>query len=533
MGHVNIKARMELLQKAFRKWAVDYHFVIPPAILKQYAHKFFHESSNISKYSVRYFDPNVAEQYNQWLSLQTYEEGNSYMDQIAFVGIGNVNLDGIKVYSVDELDEIKQEYICLVGEGVSFYPAMKNYIGKCKDFDLLYFDNDNIRNGVRCEPCLKPDLSYNTLRGFNYIGNCWVVRKNLVVDFLKQGMSMYRILLELSDMPIQVGHIQKILYCDQADPICGKKDLEAYFAAHHKEVDIKVRTDGISCEVWYHTDTPLISIVIPTKDGIDVLKTCIDSIYEKTTYPNFEIIIADNGSEKEDSLAYFEKLEVEHDNLHVFRIECPFNFSHINNQAVKHAHGEYILMLNNDTSVITPDWLEKMVSYCSQPNVGSVGVLLWYPDDTIQHGGVIIGKGGVAAHRYYRCPHDQKGYMHTLDIPNDVSCCTAACLMVKRTCWEELGGMNEELTVQFNDVDLELRILKAGFYNVFIPEVELYHYESKSRGIDKEKKAVERYVREVEYAKREWADEIKHDPFYNDNFDKNYDYQLIVGSGSN
>lgn len=531
-----LKARAELLQKAFRKWAVDYHFVIPPAILKQYVHKFLHESSNITKYSVRYYDPHDAVQYQEWLKLQQYAENKERFSDVTIL-TGNPSCREAYPVSVQkdllDLTGISTSYVCIMGEQVTLYPEFHAYLKECENYDLLYFDHDGMKNGMRCEPVLKPDFSYNTLRGYNYIGSCWIVRTELLKPFEGQPWNPYRWLLELSDRKLKIGHIQKILFCDEADLTDDSAALKAYLQAHGIEADVAVNPDGISRTVWYHTGQPKVSIVIPTKDGKDVLKTCIDSIYEKTSYPNYEIIIADNGSEKQETLAYFHELEQMHANLKVFRIECPFNFSLINNRAVEKADGEYIVMLNNDTSIITPDWLEKMLSYCTRDNVGSVGVKLWYPDDTIQHGGVIIGKGGAAAHRYYRCPHDQKGYLYTLEMPNDVSCCTAACLMVKRKCWEELGGMNEELTVQFNDVDLALRLLKAGYYNVFLPEVELYHYESKSRGIDKDRKAVERYVSEVEYAKREWAEEILHDPFYNDNFDKNYDYQLIVGTGSN
>ena len=246
-----------------------------------------------------------------------------------------------------------------------------------------------------------------------------------------------------------------------------------------------------------------------------------------------EIVIVDNNSEEEASFAYFEQLQKEHGNVHVHRLEIPFNFSAINNRAVEWSNGEYIVLMNNDTEVITCDWLERMLSYCQKENVGSVGVKLYYGDGTIQHGGVITGKGGGFAHRYYRKPHDDKGYMHTLDVPNDVACCTAACLMVPKKKYLEVGGMNESLTVQFNDADLGLKLLEKGYFNVFLPDVELYHYESKSRGIDKDKKAVERYVSEVQYAKDHYGKWIEHDPFYNDNFDKNYDYMLKVGTGSN
>ena len=279
--------------------------------------------------------------------------------------------------------------------------------------------------------------------------------------------------------------------------------------------------------------TPLVSIMIPTKDGKEDLQRCINSIYHKSTYKNFEIVIIDNNSEKEETFEYFETLKKEHDNITIQRLEIPFNFSKLNNEAVNISKGEYVVLLNNDTEIITENWLEKMLSYAQRDNVGSVGVKLYYGDGTIQHGGVISGKGGGFAHRYYRKPHDEIGYMHTLDIPNDVVGCTAACLMLSKKKYLEVGGMNEELTVQFNDVDLAIKLLNQGYYNVFLPDVELYHYESKSRGIDKNKDAVNRFFDEVKYAEEHYGEWLEHDPYYNDNFDKNYDYMLKVGTGSN
>ena len=174
-----------------------------------------------------------------------------------------------------------------------------------------------------------------------------------------------------------------------------------------------------------------------------------------------------------------------------------------------------------------------MLGYAQMEKCGSVCVKLYYGDGTIQHGGVITGKGGGFAHRYYRKPHDEKGYFHTMETVNDVACCTAACLMIPRRKFDEVGGMNEDLTVQFNDVDLGLKLYEHGYFNVFIPDVEMFHDESKSRGIDNNKDAVDRFEAEVSYAETHYASYLKHDPFYNDQFDKNYDYMLIVGTGSN
>ena len=214
----------------------------------------------------------------------------------------------------------------------------------------------------------------------------------------------------------------------------------------------------------------------------------------------------------------------------MIHLDIPFNYSTINNVAIRQkSMGELIVLLNNDTSIITGDWLERMVSYAQLKHVGSVGVKLLYPDFSIQHAGVISGKGGVAAHRYYRAEYDQQDYMHALSIPYDVACCTAACLMFRRECFDELNGLEEKLSVNFNDVDFGLRLLQHGYQNIFLPNVELFHYESKSRGMDISKEKVKRYLSEVQFMKDRWADFIQHDPFYNNQFDKPYDYRLKAG----
>ena len=530
----NNSSKLGLIKKAFYIWAVQYHFVIPKDILKMYVHKFRHESENISKYGQRFFDPSNEKDYKKWLTLQEYKKQDGLYTDITFVGrnVSNLNANGLAAVSMDTMNasRIHTPYTCLVGEGIHLYEPFFAYLNEC-DCDVIYFDSDLYVNGERKSPKCKPDFSYHTLRGFNYIGNLVVVKTELLKQFDGKEVDIYRYLLELSDQKIKWKHISKIVY-GEAEDTFNVYPLKSYIDEHH-----------IPCKLMMHSnyaylsypvkEEPLVSIMIPTKDGVEDLKKCIDSIFDKSTYQNFEIIIIDNNSEKEETFTYFKKLQEKHDNVHVHALNIPFNFSIINNKAVEYSHGEYVVLMNNDTEVITKDWLEKMLGYAQQENVGSVGVKLYYGDDSIQHGGIITGKGGGFAHRYYRKPHDEKGYMHTLDIPNDVACCTAACLMVSKKKYLEIGRMNEELTVQFNDVDLGLKLLEHGYFNVFVPDVELYHYESKSRGIDKDPKAVERFMSEVNYAKENYAKWLIHDPFYNDNFDKNYDYMLIVGTGSN
>ncbi len=528
-------SKMGLIRKALYIWAVQYHFVIPKEILKGYIEKYRTESHNISEYGQRFYDPQDPDQYHKWLTFQNYEK-SSEMNSITFIGnqIENVRSFNMPHISMDILhtDQIHTDYACICSSDTVFYDCFTAYAGECANHDLTFFDSDYAVNGKRNNPQLRPDFSYDTLRGFNCVGPVWIIRTDLLKQFEGQKMNPYAWLLELSDQKLNWGHIEKIVYGNTVKPVCEIDKLKQYFNSHHISASASVNPDGISVDVKYELKgNPSVSIVIPTRDGKDVLKKCLNSIFEKTSYNNYEVIIADNGSTEKETLAYFTELKKKN-NIRIISLPGKFNYSRINNQAIAQAKGEYIVLLNNDTAVISHEWLENMLAYAQQNWIGTVGVKMYYEDGTIQHGGVISGKGGAAAHRYYRKPHDEKGYMHTLETANDVACCTAACLMFSREKYDEMHGLDEELSVQFNDVDFGLRLLEKGYFNVFLPYVEMYHYESKSRGIDKDRQSVERYVSEVEFAQKKWARYIVHDPYYNDNFDKSYDYMLIAGQGS-
>ena len=494
-------------------------------MLRRYIHKYKHERYNIRTYGQRYFNPEVKEEYHRWLSFQTYEGSSGK----------KVPYHVLKRQDVLALDAVKEPY-CLIEDGkIRLYEPFDQYLPEDTEDDVIYYDSDRLdADGERVLPSCKPDFSYDTLRGFNYIGPVWMVRTELLKQFAGQKWNPYRWLLELSDQKVTFHHVSKILYGTEETEKCERETVREYLQDHEIPAEVSVNRDGITDTVRYRWQgKPLVSIIIPTKDKASVLKTCIDSIQEKTTYGNYEIMIADNGSMEEETAAYFSSLQNRYANIHVVNVPGVFNFSHINNEAVKASHGEYIVMLNNDTSVITGNWLEEMLGYARRDNVGAVGAMMYYEDDTIQHAGVIAGKGGGFAHRYYRKPRGVQGYDHSLDIPCNVAAVTAACLMVSRKHFDAVQGMNEELTVQFNDCDFCLRLYEKGYTSVFLPYVELYHYESKSRGIDKEPERVKRFVWEVDYVNEEWGSYLRHDPFYNDQYDTNYDYRLIAGTGSN
>ena len=268
---------------------------------------------------------------------------------------------------------------------------------------------------------------------------------------------------------------------------------------------------------WPIFNTPLVSLIIPTKNAKELVKECIESILTKSTYQNFEILLVDNNSDEPESLAYFEELN-QHEKIRVLKYPHPFNYSAINNFAAQQAKGEVIGLINNDIEVITPDWLEYMVGHALREDIGCVGAKLMYGDDRIQHAGVVLGYGGGAGHAHKYFPRYHPGYMNRLIASHNYSAVTAACLLVKKSLFEAVGGLNEtDLTVAFNDVDFCLRVRAQGVRNLYCAEAELYHHESVSRGLDVSKEKMARFNAELDYLKSNWSEIIEHDPAYNPN----------------
>ena len=289
---------------------------------------------------------------------------------------------------------------------------------------------------------------------------------------------------------------------------------------------LREEKDGYVLTHMKPEETPLISIIIPTRDLAEDLETCISSVFAKTSYPNFEILILDNNSEKEETFRYFEKVQKEHDNVRVIEMKMPFNYSRLNNLAVRdHAKGEYIVLLNNDTELISGNWLEEMLGWASLETTGTVGIRLLFADDTIQHAGILMGKGGIAGHAHHG-EDNTDGYYYDLKIPYNVTGNTAACLMVKKDRFLEAGMMDEELQVAFNDVDLNLKLLERGYRNVFLPHVSMHHYESKSRGNDIAGEKLKRYMNECIKVRERWQRYVDHDPYYSSAYSLENDYHL-------
>jgi GT2 family glycosyltransferase len=260
---------------------------------------------------------------------------------------------------------------------------------------------------------------------------------------------------------------------------------------------------------------PLASIIIPTRNGLKLVRQCIESIRGKTTYSPYEIVLVDNGSDDKAAIKYFHALR---DDGVVVLLEDPrpFNFSRINNEAARKAGGEFLVFLNNDIEVITPDWLSEMVSHAQRPDIGAVGAKLWYPNDTIQHAGLVL-VAGVAGHAHLGRKRGDHGYFSRASLIQSLSAVTAACLCVRRKVFEEIGGFDEDLAVAFNDVDICLRIQKAGYRNLYTPYAELYHHESASRGYEDTPEKMRRFQREADLLRERWMPVLMYDPYYNAN----------------
>ena len=299
--------------------------------------------------------------------------------------------------------------------------------------------------------------------------------------------------------------------------------------AHYKRVGVPVddvtmipNTPGFYKTDYTITKPGKVSILIPSCDHGADLRTCVDSIYRKTTYADFEVLIIENNSKEDGTFRLYEQLQKEHpDNLRVLYWKgTGFNYSALNNFGAKEATGEYLLLLNNDTEVITPRWLEEMVMYAQQERVGCVGVKLLYPDNTIQHAGIGFGYLTLAAHMHKNFPVGHPGYMGRLVYAQDVYAVTAACLMVRKSVYDEVNGLDESFAVAFNDVDFCVRVREAGYTNVFTPFAQLYHYESKSRGLDESPAKRKRFESEVKRFQQRWAKQLAAgDPCLNPNFD--------------
>ena len=413
--------------------------------------------------------------------------------------------------------------------------------------EVLYSDEDKVTTDLseHFQPHMKPDYNQDLLRANNYICHFFVAKKELIdrVGAFRgeyNGAQDYDLILRCTEVAKGIAHIPRILYhwrvhkASTADNPAskmyafdaGKRAIEAHLKRCNEKGTVSHTKDlGFYRTKYQMQGNPLVSIIITNKDQIETLQKCLKSI-EKSTYKNYEILIVENNSTEKKTFGYYQKIQSER--IRVIYWDKEFNYSAINNFGVQHAKGDYLLLLNNDVEVIHADWLEEMISNCQRPKVGIVGAKLYYPDDTIQHAGIIIGIGGVAGSVFVGLPRAYSGYLHKASLQQDLSAVTAACMMVKRSVYEEVGGLEEKLKVAFNDVDFCLRVRKAGYLVVYDPYVELYHYESKTRGTEDTKEKVRRFQTEIEYMRSHWITLLKTgDPMYNRNLTlTKWDYSL-------
>ena len=406
--------------------------------------------------------------------------------------------------------------------------------------DFIYTDENTFSEEPRdaYNPHFKPDFSPDTLRSYNYICHLSVFSRELLdsVGYFRSeydGSQDYDLILRLTEKAKKVFHIRKILYYWRAHKNSVAQDVGAKpytvtaakkaLAAHLERCGLKGEVLDSSVSTTYHIKyeidgNPLISVIIPNKDHTDDLDICLKSLYEKSSYKNFEVIIVENNSTEKETFEYYEAIAQKHGNVKIVKWEGNFNYSAINNFGVNYAKGEFILLLNNDVEIINGSCLEEMLMFAQRKDVGAVGAKLYYSDDTVQHAGVILGLGGTAGHAHKHFGRSHPGYMARASIAQNLSACTAACLMMRRDVFDEVGGLDESFEVAFNDVDLCMKIRKKGYLVVFTPYAELYHYESKSRGNDSTPEKLERFRREIDRFKEKWQKQLDDgDPYYNPN----------------
>lgn len=406
------------------------------------------------------------------------------------------------------------------------------------DADFIYTDEDILENGIRKNPHFKPDFSPDLLTSYNYICHLCVVKRKLFdeVGLLNKefdGAQDYDFVLRATEKAKNIVHIPKVLYHWRAHEtstsynssakeyvyMAGKRAIEEHF----KRINIKAKVEILDEPGRYRVKydvigNPKISIIIPNKDSKSDLKKCIDSIL-KSSYQNYEIVIVENNSKTKEIFDYYDKIQKDNDNIKVVSIKIDkFNYSLINNFGVKNSKGEYIVLLNNDTKVLSNDWMEEMLGICQRDDVGIVGAKLLYPDFKVQHAGVVVGIGGVAGHVNVNIAENEEGYFSRANVINNFSAVTAACLMIKRSIFEKIDGLDENLQVAFNDIDLCMKVRKLKYLIVFTPYAKLMHYESKTRGSEDTPEKIKRFESEMDVFKSKWKDELdRGDPYYNIN----------------
>lgn len=450
---------------------------------------------------------------------------------------------GIAAASNAALDLASGDYIGLLDNDDELSRDALTEVAQCisaEGADFLYSDEDKLDDlGRHVEPHFKPDYSPDYFLTNNYICHFSVVRRELLnkAGGFREGFDGaqdFDLFLRVAEHADRIAHIPKVLYhwrkiagSTAAAASAKPKSTEAGRRAVAESLD----RQGVSARVEFGPfpntfntrrvlrEQPRVNIIVPFRDKPDLLKTCMNSILSKSSYQNFEIIGVDNNSQDVETRETIHELQRSDSRVRFLRFDAPFNYSAINNFAARNTDGEHLLLLNNDTEVLTSDWIEAMLEHSQRPEVGAVGAKLLYPDGTLQHAGVVIGLGGVAGHPHLFLPADHPGYFARAQLTQNMSAVTFACAMTRRQVFEQLGGLNEQdLTIAFNDVDYCLRAREAGYLIVYTPNAVLYHHESKSRGYEDNPEKQKRFAAETAYIQRRHAETLKKgDPYYNPN----------------
>ena len=446
------------------------------------------------------------------------------------------------------------QYIALLDHDDMLAPhalfAVVDVLNKQPELEFIYSDEDFIdEEGHRLRPHFKSQWNPELLNAHNYITHLAVAKRDLVnrVGNFRpgfEGAQDYDLFLRIThELPAdKIGHIPHVLYhwraiegstaaSADAKNYATIAGLKALSEVHSGQRDTAVKHGSL--ENFYRVTypvpekAPLVSLMIPTRNGLDIIKPCVDSILDKTHYSNYEILIIDNQSDDPETLKWFSEVSQKR-NVRVLSYDHPFNYSLINNFAASQANGEILALVNNDVEVISPDWLDEMVSLAVRDETGCVGAKLYYPDGDIQHAGVILGLGGYAAHAHRGLPGDHPGYFNRANVRQNLSAVTGACLVVRKDIFHEVGGLESAFTVAYNDVDFCLKVQAAGYSNVYTPYAELYHHESKTRGFDDTPEKQARFEQEKRLLAGRWGSLLENDPFYNPNLTRSNEHFSIA-----
>ncbi len=443
------------------------------------------------------------------------------------------------------LERVRGELVAALKPGVILTPQALAEVAIALNqnpaTDIFYGDEDCLKQQKMLgAPWFKPDWCPDLLLCRNYFGSLVVCRRSLIDR--AQGFCPgygkaydYELILRLTEISQNIAHIPRIL-CHRPAGIYSYNPEQSQKAiadalqrrGEPGKVTANLQYPGIHTIRYQIKKPALVSIIIPTRNQAQLLDDCLQSIFNLSTYPNYEILVIDNGSDRESALKTIAAWqERDPGRFRSLRLEEPFNYAHLNNVAAQECQGEYLLFLNDDTQIIVPDWIEGMVEQAQRPSIGAVGALLLYADDTVQHAGVILGVTGIAGHGHRHFPISDSGYNHLLHSTNNYSAVTAACLMCRRQVFEEVNGFDEQLAVAYNDVDLCLKFKEQGYHNIFLPHVILRHYESRSRSQDDSSQQQARILQEVDYMQQKWSKLIMRDPCYSINLTKETeDYSL-------